>query len=170
MGVTIHYSGHLKKPSAYPLLLGELQDFAEQNGWTHRPVSKQGVTLKRCDDNDREWTVTGDTRGIELRPHDDCEPLTFEFDADHFLQDYVKTQYAPPEVHVAVTELFRHVAPFFDDLDVFDEGEYWNSRDLDRLKQLFNGCFQALDTALAERPWARGPVHLNSGRIADIIE
>ena len=170
MGVTIHYSGHLKEPSAYLLLLDALQDFAGQHGWSHRPISQQGVTLNRWDDSDREWTVTGDTRGIELRLHDDCEPVAFEFDADHFMQDHVKTQYAPPEIHISITELFRHLLPFFSDLDVFDEGEYWESRDPDRLNELFNDCFQALHAALAENPNARGPVHIGEGRIADIIE
>ena len=170
MGVTIHYSGHLREPLAYGLLIGEVQDFAEQQSWPHRLISKSGATLERWDQTGREWTVRGDTRGIELLPHDWCEPLTLEFDREHFVQDFTKTQYAPPEIHVAIVELFQHLAPFFRDLDVSDEGEYWESGDLDRLRDMFDECFQALHDALAENPEARGPIRLEGGRIADIIE
>lgn len=170
MGVTIHYAGHLKEPAAFSLLMDELRDFAEQHGWLHRSVAQIGVTLNRWDDAGREWTVTGDTRGIELLPHEDCEPLTFEFDHDDFVQDHTKTQYAPPGIHVAVIELFRRLAPFFAELSVDDEGEYWNTSDPKRLDELLQECFQALDAALVERPKARGPVRLRNGRIADVVE
>jgi hypothetical protein len=108
-------------------------DFAEQHGWPHRLVSRRGVTLNRWDYSDHEWTVTGDTRGIELFPHDDCEPLTFEFEREDFVQDHTKTQYAPAEIHVAIIELFRRVAPFFADFSVSDEGDYWETSDPGRL-------------------------------------
>ena len=49
---------------------------------------------------------------------------------------FVKTQYGPIEGHVALVELFTALKnEFMPDLEVIDEGGYWEHRDLAELKQ-----------------------------------
>jgi hypothetical protein len=57
-----------------------------------------------------------------------------EFDEILFAQGYTKTQFAPADTHVKVVELLRSLQAFFIDLKVYDEGEYWETGDLSRLK------------------------------------
>jgi hypothetical protein len=47
---------------------------------------------------------------------------------------WVKTQFGPVEGHVALVELLSALKKeFFSDLEVRDEGDYWDTRNLARL-------------------------------------
>jgi len=81
----------------------------------------------------------------------------------------VKTQFAPVDIHLAVIELLKLIEPCFSDLTVVDEGEYFESGDVDRLLAHLDNCFQTMEQFLAEHPSARGPVRRSDGRILDIV-
>jgi hypothetical protein len=119
--------------------------------------------------NEREHDYTGPTRGIVLYPHKNSEPLRLEFDRDLFMQDYTKTQFAPIEVHVKMIRLLKEIAPQFVELVVEDEGEYWDTEDVDALARNLETCFRAMRVLLSSNPDLQGPVHLPSGRIADVV-
>jgi hypothetical protein len=168
MGVTIHFEGRLRDAAAYDRVLGEATGFALQHGWMADPIEEAEVTLLRVRD-EKDWDYTGPTRGVELRPHDDCDPLRLEFDRDLYVQEFVKTQFAPVEIHLLVVDFLRLVAPEFEVLSVEDEGEYWETSDRAVLERHMQACRRVLDDELQKRPDHVGPVRLPSGRIVDLM-
>ena len=52
---------------------------------------------------------------------------------------------------------------------MIDEGEYYESGNVDRLKELIDGCYNAMDEEKEKNPKLEGPVRLKSGRIVDLI-
>jgi hypothetical protein len=59
----------------------------------------------------------------------------------------VKTQFGPVEGHVALVEMLAGIKKeFAPDLEVMDEGEYWERRDLGLLKQKLNFISKAIDS------------------------
>jgi len=75
--------------------------------------------------------VTGRVRGIVLYPHENSEPLRLEFDRDLIVQEFIKTQFAPAEIHVKIVGFPKEITPHFEALAVEDEGEYWDTEGLD---------------------------------------
>ena len=77
--------------------------------------------------DEQGWDYTGPTRGIVLYPHENSEPLRLEFDRDLIVQEFIKTQFAPAEIHVKIVGFLKKIAPHFEALTVEDEGEYWDT-------------------------------------------
>jgi hypothetical protein len=168
MGVTIHFEGRIKHPKAYPLLLDALQEYAAVHNWPLNQILEKQRTLKRvCDEKD--WDYSGITFGLELQPSENSDPLRFEFDKNYFVQEFIKTQFAGPDLHVKIIELFRLIQPYFDKLNICDEGEFWETSDASRLTEHIENCDKALQEMLAKNPKARGPVRLADGRIVDFM-
>jgi hypothetical protein len=69
---------------------------------------------------------------------------------------FVKTQFGPLEGHVALIEIFAALKrEFIPDLEVSDEGGYWETRDLARLSKNFTTLQKAID-GMAEGLRAHG--------------
>ena len=86
------------------------------------------------------------------------------------MQDFCKTQFAGLETHRDVVELLRELAPHFEVFDAFDDGEFWETNDV----QVLNQHLKTIDGLLADMkrkdPGGLGPIRLESGRIVDFIE
>lgn len=168
MGVTIHYEGVLRNAAAGAALIETVAGLGEAQGW---PVSLIDEAETRLTHFIAEVEVeyVGPSRGVELQAPG-AEPLRFEFGDDRFVQDFCKTQFAGVEVHAAIVELLRTVAPLFEALEVFDEGELWETGDAATLV----GHFERIDDIIADMkrkdPAAEGPIRLESGRIVDLME
>jgi hypothetical protein len=88
-------------------------------------------------------------RGLTIDVHPDCETVHLLFNRQGLLKRYepqapgyytewgyffVKTQFAPIEVHIAVCELLRFVKDnYMPGLEVRDEGWYWETGDREKL-------------------------------------
>jgi hypothetical protein len=168
MGVTIHFEGTVRDEGAYEQVVHTARTFAEQNGWRWQTINASATTLRRVR-NEGEYVYSGATRGIILYPHEDSEPLRLEFDRDLFVQDFIKTQFAPIGIHIKVVRLLKAIAPQFTSLIVDDEGEFWDGESVDQLARNLQACFRAIEKELLTDPNLRGAVHLPSGRIADIV-
>ena len=168
-GVTINYEGSAKDSNAIGAILSEATSFGKGRGWRVEPVAKDKVELERVID-EKTSKYTGALRGIILYPHDMCEPVHIEFGSDMFMQDFVKTQFAGANIHVAVIDLLRHLKSYFASLKVDDEGEYWETSDKAKLEKHIATVNRTLDDIKREKPSARGPVKLKDGRIADVIQ
>jgi hypothetical protein len=154
----------LKTPAAYPLLLDELREYAESRGWPCESISERQTTLKRVRE-ERDWDYSGPTLGLQLHPDENSDPLRFEFDRDYYVQEFVKTQFAGVDTHVAIIGLLRSIQPFFERLKVEDEGEFWTTSDESVLAEHIRRCDDILQEMLAKHPGARGPVRLASGAL-----
>lgn len=124
MGITIHLRGRLRKPASVHELSDEVAEYAEVLDWKHEYV--------------RELSLTG----IHLTPHKDSETLSLLFDAEGVLRNRlmygdgndewtsVKTQFAPPEIHIALCNLLKHLKDrYFESMEVNDEGQYFETGD-----------------------------------------
>ncbi|MBX9666877.1 MAG: hypothetical protein K2X93_04625 [Candidatus Obscuribacterales bacterium] len=166
MGVTIHYQGKLKSEDNLEPVLKVCRDFARINGWAFAEIS-QNKTLMRIV-NGADCDYTGHVSGVVIQPPGLCEPFGFEFDGSMFLQDYCKTQFAGPSVHIQAIRLLREIEVYFDNFSVRDEGEFWISNDRNSLVKLMDECDQWMLEAKGKNPDYSGPIVNENGRITDL--
>jgi len=150
MGVTIHYKGKLNSADNIDSFCEEMEDIAKSMGWKHTVIDK-------FDKNDKT-----PVKGIIIRPHEKSESLqlisdqhgnlrnvfAFEFageDSELTYMNFIKTQFAPVEIHISVIKLLKYIhKKYISNLDVYDEGDYWQTGDPKVLK----GKIDFLNTAL----------------------
>jgi hypothetical protein len=141
MGVSIHYQGGLGAGASLPELVAELEDIALSKGWqVHR------IEL------DAENPVF---EGVILEPNDRTESLAFLFDREGRLRNLVdlicgqfepdprcsyfvsaKTQYGDVGTHLWIVGLLRYLkSKYLPDLEVNDEGGYWETGDVPELER-----------------------------------
>jgi hypothetical protein len=166
VGITIYFEGKLKNKESLTACLGLAKRYSDERQWHFRSIDSPEATLKRVRDQ-QGWNYVGPVTGIELQPHCNAEPLRLEFDRDLYFQDWIKTQFAPTDIHVQVCELFRLLDSFFESLKVEDEGEYFETGDLSLLTKHRDSVSAVISEYLAS-PKNRGPFRLTSGRIVDL--
>ena len=101
-------------------------------------------------------------RGLSIEPHPDCESLLMMFDehdarlmllttvGDTNSVSYcmsVKTQFAPPEIHVAICEVLHRLQDEFghEKLIVYDESGYFQTQDMAALLKMRDDIEAAMD-------------------------
>jgi hypothetical protein len=175
MGVSLHYQGGLGAGASLPELFEELEDIARSMGWPVRRIAL-----------DAENPVF---EGVILDPGDKTESLAFLFDREGRLRNLVdlvcgqfepdprcsyfvsvKTQYGEIRTHLWIVGLLRYLkSKYLPDLEVNDEGGYWESGDaaeLDRRREFLNEKMADLVAGLSQIP-ARGQ---SPSELADEIE
>jgi len=141
--------------------------FAKESGWLTKAIFESNALLKRVV-NEQNDDYVGPTRGVEVQPHPNSEPLRFEFDRGLFVQEYCKTQFAGATTHVRIVELLHRVMHHFENLLVEDEGEFWETHDETLLESHIEKVNGLIDEMILEHPGAKGPIRLPSGRIVDV--
>ena len=168
-GVTIHYEGTAASPDSVVKILAAVTAFAKKNKWKIEDASITKGRLQRViDEKDKDYE--GKITGVVIRVADNCEPLHFQFGEDLFMQDYVKTQFAGIDVHIQIVHLFESLRPYFKKIDVYDEGDYWEAHDKAVLVDHIAKVDSMIEEIKKKNPKARGPLRMESGRIADIVE
>ncbi len=169
MGVTIHFEGRLKDDQSLAAVIDVARRFSEAHDWPLEAINKPQATLLRVRE-EQDWDYVGPVRGIEIQPHEDSDPFKLEFDSELYLQEYTKTQFAPIEVHVHLTELLHRLEPFFENLKVDDEGEYFETGDVTLLENHRDRCLEALNDLLSQSSKYYGPIRIEGKRIVDLME
>lgn len=175
MGLSLCYRGRLDDISRVSGLIEELREFADICGWENSgieedwsgpPQARIGVLPG--------WRVVGHLalKGIEFVPHPCCDPVSFYFDGQGTLSSVpgralsldqrerpdqpfisVKTQFAPAEIHIAIVRLLRYIkGRYISNLEVRDEGGYWETGDpaeLERRRESINRALDMLKQALS---------------------
>lgn len=136
MGLTIHFEGRLRSESSFSKLMGIARGFARQHKFKYYVLDERDRRLLRLV-NRKLVEYYGPTKGIIIVPEKNCEPVIIEFDRDLCVQHFCKTQYADANMHILVIDLIREIEPYFQTLHVFDEGEYWDKRDINILHERF---------------------------------
>jgi hypothetical protein len=179
MGITIHYKGKLENLELLPSFMEELIDISRIMNWRWQVLdedwSKPSTAQLHVSEDGA--TITGDLglKGISIDVHPDCESLSLFFMADGILAmpmsvvmyndgsiaknnawNSIKTQFAPPDVHISIIKLFKYLKKrYIPDLEVMDEGEYWEHEDkaklieklrfieekMDRVAQVLGGIY-----------------------------
>jgi hypothetical protein len=138
MGVTIFYRGSVTD-------LDRIEDFEDRALDLALELDGQARIWRTCDDHDRQRLV----RGVVLNLYPGQEPTSLLIAPEGWLINlseieeaekgelagppwcFVKTQFGPLEGHVALIEMLAALKrEFFLNLEVRDEGEYWETRNL----------------------------------------
>jgi hypothetical protein len=168
-GVTIHYEGKAKSRAAATQALQVARAEARRLNWVVEDANASSAHLTRVI-AEKERLYTGRVAGIVIRPGPMCDPFYIQFGDDLFLQDFVKTQFAGPDVHIAIVKLLKKIAAYFNRLSVEDEGEYWETNNRATLKKHIAVIDKMIDAAVAGNPRARTRVKMPDGRIIDLIQ
>ena len=169
MGVTIHFEGKLKSEEDFNKVMEIATNFAVSNNMTHNYFEDENKILGRVKDEE-EWEYEGPTKGLFIQPDDNTEYLNLEFDKDLYVQEFCKTQFADPSVHILIVDLLRQIQPHFEKLNVEDEGEYWETSDLIKLQANMDACFEMMEEAREENKDLIGPILTEHGRIIDLMD
>ena len=157
MGITIHYRGKMENIAHFPSLKDELIDIAKIMDWQWHELDEDlfkpaGARLV-VKDGQAEISGHLPLKGLSIKLHADCESFDLYFDKDGNLSApllfimvnegsikeeeaflSVKTQFAPAEVHIAVVNLLRFLKKrYIPNLEVHDEGGYWETSDKEKL-------------------------------------
>lgn len=170
MGIMIQYRGRIDNISDVSRLSNEIEEFAGILGWEIRRWEENwhlpnSAALDKKSDM-LELTGHVPIRGVSLIPHPDCEPLflTFksngllassmlmvmtadsEIDSDDFWLS-TKTQYASAEIHAALIRLLKFVkSKYVSNLEVQDDGQFWDNEKMDKLRERFIIFGKAFDS------------------------
>ncbi len=167
MGVSIHYKGRLDDMVLLPVLCDEIRDIADS-------MNVSAILLDDDWSQVPDATLTAGGRieghlglkGIQITPHADAGSLALFFDKDGYLRCpmtmlsildgtlhpqeawlSIKTQFAGVDTHVWVIGLLKYIKKhYISDLEVSDEGEYWETGD----RQTLGNHITLLDGKLAE--------------------
>jgi len=144
MGVTIHYQGRLKKDVERDFVINLARQFAEVYRMEYHIREEENSLFERWLGTE-EWNYYSSSKMIIINPGERAEALIFDFDDDGFIQWFCKTQFAEIEVHIRIIQLLRLMEPYFEELDVMDEGEYWDTGDASILEAKRNEIFRAIE-------------------------
>ncbi len=161
MGLTIYYTGRFNPGSSLPEMIEEVKDICEVQKWEYYIFNRDFPALPFPDDYD------GEIYGICFSPPG-SETVSFEFLSNGRLSTFVlldlwgnsddeerkqfiympftKTQFAGFEVHALIVEIFRYVSKkYLLDFKMTDEGHYWETNDMEVLKEQFRVYESLLD-------------------------
>ena len=154
MGVTIHYRGSFKD-------LDGVEDFEDRVLDLVLDLGGHARIWRSSDSGDSDRVVRGLI--VDLAPGQESTSLLISpegwlicpWDIEAAERGEltepswcsVKTQYGPIEGHVALVELLAAIKrQFMPDLEVNDEGEYWETRNLAKLQEKVSFLKRAIDT------------------------
>jgi hypothetical protein len=145
-GVTIHYSGSVSSKDKSSEIIELISNYASDN----------------------KWKIEKSKSGITVFPDEWCEPLSINFEGLNIVEDFVKTQFSGPDVHVSVIKLLRKIKPLTSSLEVTDEGEYWLTSDFNKLSENIEIVNQMIKQLKQQRSDVKGPTKLPDGKILDV--
>lgn len=194
MGMSIHYKGSLADLDTLPRLVDEISDICKILKWEYSTLDDDW-SEPVCSSLDRGGDcleISGNLglKGIGFKPHQDSEWANLYFDSDGSLNEpayralklqegediseqtfvSIKTQFAPVNIYVAVIKLLKHLKKqYIHDLEVIDEGEYWETGNLEKLeyhRNVINDATDVLEDALSD---TSSKPELSSEEYADYI-
>lgn len=193
MGLTLHYSARLRRPELLPALNGEIADICQSLKWPCqicdevfevaaqyvpdepgggpvKSVRLQGVffTPPECETFSLAFTPTG-----RLSSAMNLMAADIFSDPEWVYHVHVKTQFAGPDVHIALVKLLKYLEnKYLDAVEVTDEGDYWETEDRARLEKNFATLTHFINVVGDALENYRGPMPEDGSpqSLADLIE
>ena len=160
MGITIFARGSIDTMDDLPVLIAEMKELSEKNGWMHEIIDddfEQDPEVELIRDQETSTVSIEGTlglKGIIINVGYGVEPLALLFDRSGVLTDimsqvswvqnpeedtrltFCKTQFGPIEAHISIIEILDILKKkYMTNLEVTDEGDYWMSRDRELLAE-----------------------------------
>ena len=170
MGITIQYRGRIDNISDVSRLSKEIEEFARILGWEIRRWEENwhlpnSAAIEKKSDM-LELTGHVPIRGVSVIPHPDCEPLFLTFRSNGLMASSMhmvmmadsdidsadmwlstKTQYSSAEIHAALIRLLKFVkSKYVSNLEVKDDGHFWENETMYKLKERFKIIGDAIDS------------------------
>jgi hypothetical protein len=174
MGLSIHYNGTIRQYSLIDELTEEVADICKDLNWPYNiwENKESADTLSERNNRSSLDYKIDDLKGISVSP-EESETLFLTFLPNRALYSpikliyndpvtndlmietiHTKTQYAGPDTHMAIVNLLRYLnRKYFSELEVNDEGMYWESQDKAVLHSQFakyNDALNMLTDALTD--------------------
>jgi len=174
MGVSIHYRGRVADVRKIKTICDKLAVIVDKMNWRYTRLDEG---WSQSADSTIEVTEHGSQinghlplKGIILTLNPKCEALQFFFDSNGNLRDpismviisegtlkpedswiSVKTQYAGPETHIWIIVLLKYLKKLhLPDLEVQDEGAYWETGNPEILKEKMDLVSEKIAAVSAE--------------------
>ena len=119
--------------------------------------------------DEEECDYNGSTKGIKIQPNENSDPFNLEFDENNYLQEYCKTQFADIQIHIKLINFLKSIESNFEELIVFDEGEFWETESEEILENHIKTCFHQIELAKQNDIALDGPFRIAGGRITDLM-
>jgi hypothetical protein len=169
MGVSIHYRGRLDSKDRLPALRNALMGIASSMGWQGLILDEDWNVPANAVLEHRGETaeIKGHLglKGVQLKPPGESESLAFFFDSEGNLLSpmnvvslregllapdnawiSVKTQFMSTKMHVVIIGLLKYIKEHhIPNLEVMDEGEYWETGDYRNLEEKMRVIGNKLD-------------------------
>ena len=165
MGLSIHFSGQLRKAELLPAMIEEVIDVSNVYGWKYKVINSQFPN--NCFEN---GTSFDDIYGICFTPTD-CETISLTFlsngtmvspdsvsffanSEDETIRSYiyfisVKTQFAGVFTHLLIIRLLKYLnEKYFDGFKLDDESYYWETGDENLAHERFKLYDKLLDNVV----------------------
>jgi hypothetical protein len=188
VGLSIHFQGKIKSYELISEMMIEVEDICKSMGWQYQLLEPKNKIKTSKSKKPVKYTPH-DVKGICFTPPEsETVSLTFLPDAtlvcpakliyyDPATNDlmieciHVKTQFAGPELHIALLKLLRYLRDkYFESFELNDEGEYWDKWDENVLKQQFSKYNFLLDSVAEALSGMKAVPGETTESLADRIE
>ncbi|MCR9288165.1 hypothetical protein OAF63_06805 [Saprospiraceae bacterium] len=173
MGVTIHFRGSLDEINRIYELMDEVTDICESMDWEYNRVDDDWEEDPKLTE-DKTMMKDGETglKGIFFKPNPDCEVIALTFTGEGYLNSminlaagktkeadelpwvFAKTQFAGAENHVSIVKLLKYLKhKYSSNLEVRDEGGYWETGDINQVAirmEVINNAMKTIEESLSE--------------------
>lgn len=161
MGLSIYYSGQFNPQASLTEMIEEIKDIVIVNKWKYailepefpkndltlpwgnkeiyHPENLYGIifTPPKCETVEITFLSNGYMSGIGLIKF--WGNSTKPEEKEYLYSQFVKTQYAGPEIHKLIIHLFKYLEPkYFLNFKMIDEGYYWETNDEKLLNETFS--------------------------------
>lgn len=168
MGITLHYRATLLHADSLTQLTAELEDICRSMEWKYELIDEVfdvGIAPEVISYIAGSSANQVHLSGIIFKVHDQSEDIYMTFDQqnrllapinviagdiyptlDDMFWVHTKTQLAGPDSHALICRLLRYLKDrYFDQLEVLDEANYWESQDVKALQQAFIQTASAIE-------------------------
>jgi len=168
--ITIHYKGS-SESETIRCLIAELKSICHEIHWQYTII------------DDEKYT------GILMNVAEKCDTLTFVFNREGRLVNvawlnsdilcdvafcvFVKSNFSTVDAHIAIVKLLKYIKKrYITNLEVVDEGEYYETENRELLQQKFDFLLNKYNelTILLENGLIETDKHLSADDLADRIE
>jgi len=144
MGLTFHYSGKIRDHKQIDMLVDEVTDLCKGLNWEYNILNDdkiKGIVVGAPESEPLWFTFTPDGKTcnvVSLQYSDPSEK--------YYSLCATKTQYAGAEVHMAMIKMLRYMSDkYYSEIEVYDEGEYWETGDEENLRKIFGRYSMIID-------------------------